>query len=288
MRRLRYFIEFLLVKFWILLISSFGIRYARKFSASIFQFIGMKLKATNIARKNLSKIFPELKNQEIEKILINMWKNLAMVAAETPFLMHMPNEEFCSYVKITGYENLSKIGDNRALIYTAHYGNWEIIGKALYIMDGLKRCGVYREANNKLVDKIIYDIRNKIPANMVPKGKGGAKQIIAALQANQQVAMLVDQKMNDGIKVPFLGHDAMTAPAIATLALKYKCPIIPIQIVRSKNLNLEVIIHPELSYKQTDSAESIMIEINEEIGKWVKEHPDLWFWLHRRWINDYT
>lgn len=286
MKKLRYFIEFLLVKFWLLLINLLGIDLARKLSISIFTFIGMKLKATNTARKNLSKIFPKLATAEIEKIVINVWKNLAMVAAETPFLMSMVNKNFHKHVKIIGYENIAKLNGNRALIYTAHYGNWEIIGKALYSMDGIKRCGVYREANNKLVDKIIYDMRNKIPANMVPKGKGGAKQIIAALQSNQQVVMLVDQKMNDGIKVPFLGHDAMTAPAIATLALKYKCPIIPVQIIRKNNANLEVIIHKALDYKEDESINSIMAKINDEIGRWVEEYPNLWFWLHRRWINN--
>ena len=182
-----------------------------------------------------------------------------------------------------GLEHLEKIRGKRALICTAHLANWEIIGKVLYNYDFII-CGVYRAANNKLVDQLIYDLRNKVEITMIPKGRSGAKQIIAALQENKQVLMLVDQKMNDGIKVPFLGHDAMTAPAIATLALKYDCPIIPIQIIRKENSNFDIIIHPQIEYLEK-TPESIMTQINQQIGEWVKAKPEQWFWLHKRWIN---
>lgn len=283
MKSFRYFIEYLLVKFWLLLISLLGIKLAKKLAIKIFTFIGIKFKASNTAAKNLSMVFPKLSSEKINQIVLGVWKNLALVASETPFLMNMPQKEFDKYIKIKGLENLEKFRGKRALIATAHLANWEIIGKILY-SHNFKLCGVYRAANNKLVDKIIYDMRNKIEVTMIPKGKSGAKQIISALQKDQQVVMLVDQKMNDGIKVPFLGHDAMTAPAIATLALKYDCPIIPIQIIRKKDSNFEAIIHSEIEHKNKTS-ETIMNEINQEIGQWVKQNPEQWFWLHRRWIK---
>lgn len=284
MRKLRYFIEYLLVKFWLFLINLLGIKNARKLSIKIFTFIGTKFKASNTAVKNLAMVFPEFSPQKINQIVLGVWSNLALVASETPFLMNMPQKEFDKHITIKGLDNLEKIRGKRALIATAHLANWEIIGKILYGHDFIV-CGVYRAANNKLVDKIIYDMRNKIEVTMIPKGKSGAKQIISALQKDQQVVMLVDQKMNDGIKVPFLGHDAMTAPAIATLALKYDCPIIPIQIIRKKDSNFEVIIHSEIEHKNKTS-EAIMNEINQVIGKWVKQHPAQWFWLHKRWIKN--
>ena len=284
MKKIRYFFEYLLVKFWLWIIKLLGLKLACKFSLKLFTFIGSKLKATKTARNNLAMIFPELNAKEIEKIVLDIWSNLAMVAAETPFLMDMPNEQFHKYVNVIGFENIAKLQSKKALICTAHLANWEIIGKALSSMGEIKLCGVYRAANNKLVDKLIYNMRNKIKVNMIPKGKSGAKQIIAALQADQQVVMLVDQKMNDGIKVPFLGHDSMTAPAIASLALKYRCPIIPVQIIRKKDSYLDVIIHPALKY-QDSTSESIMIQINQKIGEWVKQNPGQWFWLHKRWFG---
>lgn len=95
---------------------------------------------------------------------------------------------------------------------------------------------------------------------------------------------MVELDDNNGIKVPFLGHDAMTAPAIATLALKYDCPILPIQIIRKSNSNFEVVIHSEIAH-QNRIPEEIMEEINQEIGEWVRKNPGQWFWLHKRWIK---
>lgn len=283
MKKFRYLIEYLLVKFWLFIISLLGIKWARKLSIKIFTFIGTNFKASNTAAKNLSMVFPELSSEKMNQIVLGVWKNLALVASETPFLMNMPQKQFDKHITIKGLENLEKIRGKRALIATAHLANWEIIGKILYGHDFVV-CGVYRAANNKLVDKIIYDMRNKIEVTMIPKGKSGAKQIISALQKDQQVVMLVDQKMNDGIKVPFLEHDAMTAPAIATLSLKYNCPIIPIQIIRKENSHFEVVIHSEIEHKNK-TPEVIMNEINQEIGKWVKQNPEQWFWLHKRWIK---
>ncbi len=282
MRTLRYFIEYLLVRFWLFLINILGMKCAAKLSITLFTFIGMRLKASKTARQNLSMVFPKFSPQKINQIVLDVWKNLALVSAETPFLMNMVQEEFDKHITIKGLENLEKIRGKKAFICTAHLANWEIIGKIIY-SHKFKVCGVYRAANNKLVDKIIHDMRNKIEVTMIPKGRSGAKQIISALQEDKQVVMLVDQKMNDGIKVPFLRHDAMTAPAIATLALKYDCPIIPIQIIRKEGSNFEVIVHPEIIY-QEKTVESIMKQINQQIGEWVKQNPGQWFWLHRRWI----
>ncbi len=169
------------------------------------------------------------------------------------------------------------------MIYTFHLANLEFIVKAL-IPYGLKFVAIFRRANNRLVNKLIDDIRHNIDIHMIPKGKVGAKQLVAAIQNNKQIVMLVDQKMNDGIKVSFLGRDAMTAPAIATLALRYDCPIIPIQVIRLNGSNFEMVIHPNLDIKQK-SVEEIMANINNQIGEWIKARPGQWFWLHKRWMD---
>lgn len=283
MKKIRYFLEYLLVKFWLFLTCTMGLKLASNVLVKIFKYIGIKLNISNVARNNLSMAFPKLAMQEIEEIVLKVWENLALICAETPFLMSMKQAEFNKHIKIIGGENLQNIIGKKALICTGHMANWEIIGKALsnYPLD---ICGVYRPANNKLVDKLIYDMRNKIKVQMIPKNKNGARQIIKALESNKQIVMLVDQKMNDGIKVPFLGHDAMTAPAIANLAIKYDCPIIPVQIVRTEKNNFNIIIHPSIDHKDKNS-KSIMLEINNMIGSWVKENPGQWFWLHKRWIS---
>jgi len=283
MKKIRYYFEYLLVKFWLCLTSKLKLETATSMASKLFQCIGMKLKVTKVARSNLQKIFPKLSEEEVNKILLGIWDNFGRSAAETAIIMKMPPEQFKQHIKVTGIENLLLYKGKAALIFTAHLANWEFIGKAL-LPWGFKFCAVFRRANNLLVDKIIDDIRHNIDIKMIPKGKSGAKQLISALANNEQIVMLVDQKMNDGIKVPFLGRDAMTAPAIATLALKYDCPIIPIQVIRRHDSNFELIIHPNLEHKEK-TVEEIMLEINNQIGEWVKSRPEQWFWLHKRWMD---
>ena len=101
--------------------------------------------------------------------------------------------------------------------------------------------------------------------------------------------MLVDQKMNDGIAVPFFGRDAMTAPAIAELSMRYKCPIIPVRVERTKGAYFKVTVYPPLNNdthtdKNTDS-KIIMTKINELLESWIEERPEQWLWIHKRWPN---
>lgn len=283
MKKIRYFFEYLLVSMWLWLTKMLGLEYSIKISKRLFRAVAPCLKATKVAKNNLELTFPKKTPQEIETIVLGVWDNLAQVAAETAIILKMPDEQFKSHVKITGVENLLKNKDNPVLMYTAHLANWELIPRALLLHD-FPICAIYRKANNQMVDKLISDLRSNFAVRMIAKGKAGAKQIIAALQNNENVAMLVDQKMNDGIKVPFLGRDAMTAPAIAALALKYKRPIIPMQMIRRKDSFFELVIHPAIDYADMNVLE-IMTEINSQIGNWVKAHPEQWFWLHRRWIN---
>lgn len=283
MKKVRYFFEYILVKIWLWFVEMLPLEVASNLGAKLFQIIGMKLKVTRIARNNLKKTFPDYTAKKIEEIIYGVWDNFGRVAAETSILMKMPQVQFDKYIKIKGVENLAKYKDKPVLLCASHQANWEFIAKAL-VPYNIKVGGVFRKANNHLVNKIIDDIRHLVDVNMIPKGRAGAKELLNAIKNNEQIVMLVDQKMNDGIKIPFLGRDAMTAPAIANLALKYNCPIIPLQAIRIKNSNFELIIHPELEI-ENKSTHEIMLNINEQIGNWVKERPEQWFWLHRRWID---
>ncbi|MEK6733512.1 MAG: lipid A biosynthesis lauroyl acyltransferase [Pseudomonadota bacterium] len=284
MKKIRYILEYILVKSWLTLLRFLPLEQASNFGSKLFRFIGMKLKVSQTAYQNIKMIFPELNDLEIKNIILDVWDNFGRMSAETPIFLSMSKENLAQHVNITGIENFYKVKDKRAIFFTAHMANWEVASKALNA-HGTRFHAVYRAANNKLVDNLINnDIRAKIDMPLIPKGKAGAKQVIATILAEQHIVMLIDQKMNDGIKVPFLGKDAMTAPAIASLALKYNCPIIPIHITRKNKYYFDIDILPQLELHKKDT-KTIMIEINEIIGSWVRKTPGQWFWLHKRWID---
>jgi Kdo2-lipid IVA lauroyltransferase/acyltransferase len=111
--------------------------------------------------------------------------------------------------------------------------------------------------------------------------------MIAAMQERRSIAMLVDQKMNDGIAVPFFGRDAMTAPALARLALRYGCAVVPVRVDRLEGARSRITAEPPLDLPKTGNMEAdtraIMTRVNQVLESWIRERPDHWFWLHRRW-----
>ncbi len=244
--------------------------------------VGNFLSAHKTSYKNLSQVFPNLSEKEKQQILTKMWDNLGRTAAE---LSHLNNDYIVKRIKITGAENLPAHG-KPAFLFSGHVGNWELLALVAQLHNR-PITAVYREANNKLVDDMIAKIRTTRCFNLIPKGRQGAVKIARAIKNNEAIAMLVDQKMNDGISIPFFGRDAMTAPAIAELALRYDAPIIPARVIRKKGAHFEVVIYPPLPYEKTDDknhdVKNIMLAINQTLESWIREYPEQWFWVHKRW-----
>jgi KDO2-lipid IV(A) lauroyltransferase len=247
--------------------------------------VGPLLPAHATARKNLTRVMPGLAEAEQKRILRGMWENLGRVAAELPSL---PGSRLTSRMIVHGVENLPPAG-KPVIYFSGHLGNWELTYTIAHDA-GLPIVIIYRAANNPYVDKLIRGARESHCKGLFPKGHRGAAGIVRALKQNMSLAMLVDQKMNDGIAVPFFGIDAMTAPAIAQFALRYDLPIIPARVLRKDGCHFEATVYPPLAVARTGDDEkdtlAIMIQINAMIESWVREHPEQWFWVHRRWPKE--
>jgi KDO2-lipid IV(A) lauroyltransferase len=285
MKKIKYFFETAIVKIIFGFFKLFSIDKASGIGAFIARNIGPKLPITNIARNNIRLAMPETSAAEIEHIITDMWDNLGRVAAEFTHIFNLSEEEFFKRVTIEGSENIS-LSKNGLIFFSGHLANWEIAPR-VPVIRGIKTNLIYRAANNKSVDNIMVDEREKQGINLIPKGFKAAKKIIEILKAGEALAMLVDQKMNDGISVPFFGKAAMTAPAIARLAIKFDCPVIPSQVIRTNKANFILKFYPPLKYEKTEDQEqdvyNIMVIINQLLEGWIKEHPSQWFWLHNRW-----
>jgi KDO2-lipid IV(A) lauroyltransferase len=122
---------------------------------------------------------------------------------------------------------------------------------------------------------------------MFAKGAQGARAALTHLQAGGSLGLLVDQKMNDGIAVPFFGRAAMTAPAIAQFALRFDAPILPVHVVRLGPARFRMICEPPLNIARTGDKKTdtyaILLAVNTTLERWIREQPESWLWLHRRW-----
>ena len=266
---------------------------ASALGGAVARWIGPRLAISRRARRNLERIFPDMDKAGIEATICEMWDNLGRVAAELPHLPRikvferepLPGQ---SRVEIVGLDHVdaARAAGRQILFFTAHFGNWEIAPLAL-MRHGLPLHIVYRRSNNPLADQLFLTGRRDVVASLIPKGAEGARQIIKALQSGDSAGMLVDQKMNDGIAVPFFGRDAMTAPALAQLALKFRCAVIPTFVERLGGARYRLTFEAPLPLPHSGDRHAdilaLMTAVNARMEAWIRKHPGHWLWLHRRW-----
>ena len=264
--------------------------WASAFGGWIGRKIGPLLRVTQNARRELKTVFPMLNTLEIEKIINGMWDNLGRTAGEHPHLAKFNPYLENSRVEVIGGEILDQArnNDKPSIAFSAHLANWELV-PLTSTKRGLPLHLVYRRANNPFFDRLVQRGRESTEGQYFPKGPDGAKDILRTLNKGQHIAMLVDQKMNDGIKVSFMGRNAMTAPALAQLALRFNCRVVPVQVERLKGANFRVTIHPPLILPNTGDKQSdilsLMTEVNDHLENWITQRPEQWLWVHNRWPN---
>ncbi len=257
----------------------------------IARSIGPRLAITRRARRHLARAMPELSAAQQDQVLRDMWDNLGRVAFEYPHIARIRVYEPGSPVEIVGVEHLDAaiaLG-KPVILFSGHLANWEI-GALVVVQRGLHLLQIYRAANNPVVEAMMVDFRKSIGVEAVPKGAKGGRRSATVIKSGGVMGLLVDQKMNDGIPVPFFGRDAWTAPALAKLALRYDAVVIPWRVERLPHSTFRLRVLPPLELSRTDDAtvdvQSAMRQVNALLEDWIRETPGQWFWLHRRWPND--
>jgi len=252
------------------------------------RLIGPKLSISNIARDNLSKALPDLAPLRREAIIADVWENIGRVAAEFPHIHWLINNR----VEVVGVEHCRALrtDDKPGIFVSAHFGNWELAG-AQGCHEGIPMVLVYRAANNPWVERL-YQMGRSASATggQIAKGAQGGRQVLDVLRKGGHLGMLVDQKMNDGVAVPFFGRDAMTAPAVARMALKFRCPVVAARVKRLKGAHFRITFYPAFSLPQSGNTQAdtleLMTSINDMVESWIREDPGQWLWLHRRWPKE--
>jgi Kdo2-lipid IVA lauroyltransferase/acyltransferase len=208
--------------------------------------IGPFLDVSRHARRNISRAFPELSKTEIATVVANMWDNLGRVAAEYPHLRDIRVFKPGGRIEAHGFEYVANAvaAGRRIIFFSGHIANWEI-GMLAGVQYGISVAQIYRVSNNPLMDRMIARLGGE-RGEFIPKGAVGARRAIAALRRGTHLALLADQKMNDGIPVPFFGRLAMTAPALAVLALRFDCEVLPLRVERVDGARFRVTAFPPL------------------------------------------
>lgn len=232
----------------------------------------------HVARVNLRQALPEKSDAEHNAILRGMWEHLGRVAAELPHLSAL-----FSRASFHGLERLAQVP---AMYISGHYGQWELCPSVAF-RHGIPVVAVYRISNNPIIDRAISRCRAPFVTALLPKGKHGATALGKALRRDMSLALLVDQKMNEGVAVDFFGKPAMTAPAVAQFHLRFGLPIQMARVVRQNGVHFRVELLPPLEFpksgnKETDALTCLQA-IHAVLEQWIREHPEQYFWVHRRY-----
>jgi KDO2-lipid IV(A) lauroyltransferase len=247
--------------------------------------LGPALGVSRQARRNLAVAFPDWPSTEIEHVARGMWDNLGRVAAEYPHL-HRIRVFDDGRVEVRGLDHLKRAvaGNRQMILFSGHLANWEIAALAAG-QCGIDIAQIYRTANNPFVDRMIRRWRGG-QGEFIPKEAVG-RRAVAALRRGAHLTILVDQKLNEGIPVPFFERPAMTAPTVALLALRFGCDVLPARVERLRGARFRLTLEPPLPLPDTGNraadVAALMTIVNATLERWIRERPEQWFWVHRRW-----
>jgi KDO2-lipid IV(A) lauroyltransferase len=283
LRKIRYSIEAVIILLGLLMFRLLPLDMASAFGGVLGQVFGPFFRAHRTAQINIAMALPELTDRQRSRILSEMWNNLGRVIGEYP---HLSRPMLAQRITMEGREHVEvvKASGKGSLFISGHFANWEI-APLTASLGGLPLVLIYRAANNPVADRIIRYIRSRYNLSMHNKGREGATEALRALKENLAVGMLVDQKMNDGSPVPFFGRDAMTATAVASIAIKQQVPLLAARVVRTDGAHFHVTIMPPVMFDPKADAKEAMADINKLFEGWIREKPAQWFWVHNRWNN---
>ena len=282
MNNLKYFIQYILIIFLLLIFKLLGIRYARILSGKIFTLIGPLFRSNKLSHKNLLRAFPKSDFDERKKILKKMWTNYGYIFSEYMFIKNFRNNE---NLIIENQEDLEKIIKNSqpVIFISGHFSNFELMAMHLE-KSGVDLAAIYRPLNNKYLNNVMEKIREKyICKKQIKKGISGTKDLLKSFKKGTSVALMIDQRVSEGIKCNFFNAEASTTTIPAQFVKKFGAKVVPIYIERIKSNNFKLVIHEPISFSNNDTINYITLTLNKILEKMIIKNPEQWIWTHNRW-----
>jgi KDO2-lipid IV(A) lauroyltransferase len=283
----KYFIQAIIIYLFFIIIKISGLNFSRKIFAFLFNKIGRFIKSEKIVNNNLEK-FLGTQNIDIKKNIKNkMWNNYGKTFVEYLYLSKFRNEN--NHIEIRGEEILNKIKKNNkpVVFVSGHFANFELMSMEL-TKRNINLATIYRPLNNFFLNPFMEYIRKKyICRNQIKKGLPGVKDTIDYIKDNFSVALMIDQRLSEGKKLPFFENMALTTTLPAKLALKFNLDIVPIYIFRDINENFKMEVYEPIKIDKNNKSETnklnISIKLNNVLEKMISKDPGQWIWTHNRW-----
>jgi KDO2-lipid IV(A) lauroyltransferase len=268
---------------------------AANFVGALLRKIGPLRKEHRVGRENLAAAFPEKSGAEIETILAGVWDNLGRIAVEFAHLDEFrvesadpvtPDTVMLSAESAKRYERIAKNG-KAVIAFASHLANWEISALVVKLL-GFDSAVLYRRPNIGAISDVVTELRAPLMGQLIPTGLDAPLRLARLLQSGVHVGMLADQHYTKGVEVTFFGRPCRANPLIALLARQTGCPIHGMRVVRLPDGNsfwgeMSDEVEPARDADGRIDIKGTMQRITAVIESWVREHPEQWLWLHRRW-----
>ncbi len=267
-----------------------GLARASDAGARLLQIIGPFSSAQKTAQRNLRMAYPNESESWRAEVLKGVWAEIGRTAAEMPHTHEFTSRGDKANIEIGGREHFEAAKETGAVFIAGHFSNWEAVGVGI-VEIGLTCHFTYRPANNPLIDQRILATRERYGIRMqAAKGIEGGIAIARALKAKETIAVMNDQKYNEGLAAPMFGYECMTADGPTRLALRYRRPLIPLSLRRLGGARFRLTAHPPMPLNyDAPVAEEVAASV-ARINAWtearVREAPEQWFWVHRRWPKE--
>jgi len=285
MKKIKYFFEFIIISFLFILYKILGLKTASFLSGKLFEIFGPLFRSQETITSNIQKAIPQIELLELNKIKKSMWNNYGRVLAEYMFLKGFRNNKLASNINLEGEEILKKIRyENTPVIFiSGHFSNFELMAMQID-KRGIDLAAVYRPLNNIFLNIVMERIRKRyICKNQIKKGTLGVRQLLKFFKTGHSIALMIDQRVSEGIKSKFFNQEAFTTTIPAQFIKKFNCKIVPVYIERHNQIEFNIKVENPIEFSKHDSTEKITRDLNIWLEKTITRNPKEWIWSHDRW-----
>ena len=285
MKIIKYFFEYIFTITSFGLFKILGVKHSSMLGGKIFEIIGPLFRSKKIIHSNIKRALPDINNDNLIKITKQMWNNYGRVFAEYIFIKDFREGKLGSSILIEGQEIIDDIVKNKkqVIFISGHIANFELMAMHLE-KSGINLSAIYRPLNNIFLNSKMEEIRkNYICKNQIKKGLGGIKNLIVLIKKNFSTALMIDQRVSEGILSDLFNEKALTTTIPAQLVKKFNMPIVPVHIERIEEIKFKITISNEINFDKSTSVQEITDKLNILLEKMILKRPEQWIWSHNRW-----
>jgi len=285
MNKIKYFFQFLFILIFFLIFKIIGLKNSSALGGKLFKIIGPFFRSSDLIYKNIKKALPNEPQDKIIKIINEMWGNYGRIFAEYMFIKKFREDRSQKNIIIEGQEILNKIRDKGApvVFVSGHFSNFELMAMQIET-SGINLSTIYRPLNNSFLNYLMEKIRkNFICKKQIKKGMSGMRELIKLHKKNYSTALMIDQRVTEGIKSIFFNHEAFTTTIPAQLVKKFGVPIVPIYIERFDEIKFKMMVYEPIYFTKESSVKIITDKLNKILEKMILKNPEQWIWSHNRW-----